>query len=329
MMAESRDTYIDFLRSVGLILLIGVHVNAPEWYVPMRSFDVPLMVFVSALCYKPLRGGYLAYLVKRFKRIYIPVALFLTLLVVATIGLYAIKGKLYFSVGQIVGSFLLLNYPSIGYVWIMRIFLMMALLLPALDTVLKKLNFTVFLTLLVGIIVGQSFMIDVVEMVQNKYIRFAIDETVLYAIGYTPIAIVGLRLRSLNVKESVSLTILTGTLIILFIGLNDWSFDPQTFKYPPQSLYILYGIFGSTLFWSLRGIVGKCTKQGIFLYLSENSMWIYLWHIIPVYAVTRWNEVHGFWFGRFCIVIAVALLLNLIYQRIIINLPSRVYKLVK
>ncbi len=52
-----RNLYIDFMRALGLILLIGVHVNAPDWYVAVRSFDVPLMVFISAMCYKPLRGG--------------------------------------------------------------------------------------------------------------------------------------------------------------------------------------------------------------------------------------------------------------------------------
>lgn len=56
-MNMERDVYVDFLRALGLILLIGVHVHAPEWYVSLRSFDVPLMVFVSAMCYKPLRGG--------------------------------------------------------------------------------------------------------------------------------------------------------------------------------------------------------------------------------------------------------------------------------
>ena len=56
-MIKERDPYIDILRAIGLILLIGVHVNAPTWYIPMRSFDVPLMVFISAMCYKPLRGG--------------------------------------------------------------------------------------------------------------------------------------------------------------------------------------------------------------------------------------------------------------------------------
>ncbi len=55
--ADKRDAYIDFLRALGLILLIGVHVAAPDWYVSVRAFDVPLMVFVSAMCYNSLRGG--------------------------------------------------------------------------------------------------------------------------------------------------------------------------------------------------------------------------------------------------------------------------------
>lgn len=57
MITAKRDSYIDFMRSIGLILIIGVHVAAPTWYVVARSFDVPLMVFVSMLCVKPLNGG--------------------------------------------------------------------------------------------------------------------------------------------------------------------------------------------------------------------------------------------------------------------------------
>lgn len=74
-----RDEYVDFLRSLGLLLLIIAHTRAPQWLTNIRTFDVPLMVFISALCYKSLRGDYLAYCLKRFKRIYIPVFIFLNL----------------------------------------------------------------------------------------------------------------------------------------------------------------------------------------------------------------------------------------------------------
>jgi len=55
--SSSRDSYIDFLRGLGLLLLVVAHTNPQEWLFQFRSFDVPLMVFISAMCYKPLRGG--------------------------------------------------------------------------------------------------------------------------------------------------------------------------------------------------------------------------------------------------------------------------------
>lgn len=53
----SRDSYIDFLRAFGLLLLVVAHTCAPQWLFNLRTFDVPLMVFISAICYNPLRGG--------------------------------------------------------------------------------------------------------------------------------------------------------------------------------------------------------------------------------------------------------------------------------
>lgn len=51
-----RDQYVDFLRGLGLLMLIVAHCWAPSWINRLRGFDVPLMVFVSAICYKPLMG---------------------------------------------------------------------------------------------------------------------------------------------------------------------------------------------------------------------------------------------------------------------------------
>lgn len=57
---SKRDTYIDFLRAFGLLLLVVAHTWPPAWLAAIRTFDVPLMVFISAMCYKPLRGGVLS-----------------------------------------------------------------------------------------------------------------------------------------------------------------------------------------------------------------------------------------------------------------------------
>lgn len=85
-MQPQRDLYIDFLRFIGISLIILAHVEAPSGITQFRSFDVPLMVFVSGLSFSTKGGGFWKYVWKRVKRLCIPVYLFLTILFTAVIG---------------------------------------------------------------------------------------------------------------------------------------------------------------------------------------------------------------------------------------------------
>lgn len=71
-----RDPYIDFLRFLGLALIILVHVNCPNLIKQIRCFDVPLMVFVSGLSCSYKSGDFWGYLLKRTKRLIIPTWIF-------------------------------------------------------------------------------------------------------------------------------------------------------------------------------------------------------------------------------------------------------------
>ena len=44
-----RLIYADYLKFLGLVLVILAHVNAPAMLQQFRSFDVPLMVFISVV----------------------------------------------------------------------------------------------------------------------------------------------------------------------------------------------------------------------------------------------------------------------------------------
>lgn len=57
-MQPQRDLYIDFLRFIGISLIILAHVEAPSGITQFRSFDVPLMVFVSGLSFSTKGGGF-------------------------------------------------------------------------------------------------------------------------------------------------------------------------------------------------------------------------------------------------------------------------------
>lgn len=216
----------------------------------------------------------------------------------------------------VIGSYLLLNGPSIGYVWIMRVFLLMALMLPMLARLLKDINFMSLCILIFGLIGVQQLLVEAIGLIDNKIINFVLDETILYAIGYAPIAILGLKIADLSPRQVLAFLVITLCFIIGFIWCNDMTFQPKLYKYPPQSLYLLYGLFGSALMWSLKPLLAAVTTGRVFRYLSENSMWIYLWHIIPVYAITPWADVPHMWLGRFCFVLAVAIILNLIYANL-------------
>ena len=324
-MQKNRDSYIDFLRALGLLLLIGVHVTAPDWYKPLRSFDVPLMVFVSAICYRPIRnGGYLEYCIKRFKRIYIPVAVFLTIFFIGIYGMFLTTGHSLFSGDQIIGSYLLLNRPSIGYVWIMRVFLMMALLIPFLHRVIDKCNIWVALLIVYGSFIVQEFLVLWVTQMTDSIGKSILDELLLYCVGFTGITIMGLKIRQFTSKSLLAANIIGAVCILVFLGWNDWTFNPQEYKYPPQSLYLLYGLFGCTFLWQTNNIISPYVDYKIFGYLSTNSMWIYLWHIIPVQVLARLNCPANTWLLRYLIVMGCSIIFFTCYRKIISFLPDRI-----
>lgn len=128
---KSRDLYIDFLRFLGLSLIILAHINPPMVLFQFRCFDVPLMLFVSGLTISSSCScKYVNYVTKRTMRLIIPVWIFLAAYLPA---LYFVQfrflPKQYLTGEMIVRSFLLLD-NSIGYVWIIRVFLIVMLVTP-------------------------------------------------------------------------------------------------------------------------------------------------------------------------------------------------------
>ena len=128
---QNRDLSIDLLRFLGLTMIVLVHVNPPFWLTQFRSFDVPMMVFVSGLTVARKEvSSYVGYIVKRTKRLVIPVWTFLAFYL---LGFYYLQFWIlpdqYLTGRMILRSFLLLD-QSIGYVWIIRVFLLIMLLPP-------------------------------------------------------------------------------------------------------------------------------------------------------------------------------------------------------
>jgi hypothetical protein len=203
----------------------------------------------------------------------------------------------------------MLNSPSIGYVWVMRVFLLMALMAPPLLAITRHLRWWSTMLLIGAILILQQVLVVcVLPNITNTIARIIFDQYILYTIGYSPLLILGLSIRNFSQKEQFATTIAFIIVITLMLTIGGISFNPQATKYPPHELYLVYGLTWCSLLWSAKPCLNRLSNKAM-TFISENSMWLYLWHIIPVFSLLRMPFMeHSFWL-RYAFVILVTLLL--------------------
>jgi hypothetical protein len=228
-------------------------------------------------------GGYLTYVLNRVKRIYFPVIEFLVVYLAIRIIPYLIFGKPEISVDRILGAFLLLEEPSFGYLWVMRVFLMMAIVAPLFSALYKRIGERWMMLLMVLLVIGcqliQSF---VMNEIHNSVIFFIVREYVQYILGYSPLLILGFLVKDKSVRDNWILPLACVGLFVWALSANGWIFNPNSSKYPPCGVYLSYGIVVSYLLWVLKPLLLKVSRLSFFKFFSENSMWLYLAHIFAV-----------------------------------------------
>lgn len=253
-MQPQRDLYIDFLRFIGISLIILAHVEAPSGITQFRSFDVPLMVFVSGLSFSTKGGGFWKYVWKRVKRLCIPVYLFLTILFTAVIGAGIVGLKNPWGWDQIAGTYLLLNEPSIGYVWIIRVFLMMSIIAPPLYPLVAKMNMHKFILVLFLILGIQGLLVKSSNYIHIPALATFYREYFLYVIGYSIPLMLGLRLKNATSQELrvtvyyAIFALIAGILVYELQTTGPIVISPF-YKYPPHGYFILYGACVSVILW--------------------------------------------------------------------------------
>ncbi len=147
-MNNNRDTSIDILRFIALSGIILVHVGPGRFLSQLRSFDVPLMVFLSGISYylssqKGNTLSYMGYCMKRFKRLILPVWIFLVIYFL----LYTIATKELPSFNQVASYFTL---TTDWYVWIIRVFFIVALFAPLVASAFHRINTRQFYAIVIS-----------------------------------------------------------------------------------------------------------------------------------------------------------------------------------
>ena len=312
--------YIDYLKALGLLLIILAHSCDNQIIMQLRIFDVPLMVVISGLLaydsYKRSldRGGTLLdYYKKRITRLLIPAWIFLTFyflfLWVENLG-----GAFPYTPERVMRSYLLLD--GIGYVWIIRVYLLCALITPLavfLKEKLKK-NYLIYILLLVlyvGYEIAVCFGLNELNMFFEFILAYLIPYGVIYALGM-------LCAKSKNKYYSF---ILSGIFLVIFsivfilLYNNSGQIVPlRTAKYPPTIYFISYSLFMSFLLIGISKRL-KLKSNRLVQFISRSSLWIYLWHILMIHIVECLNM--SIWPPRYILIVIGACIITYAQNKVV------------
>lgn len=127
---NQRDQSLDCIKFISLIGLFASHIYTNNVILQLRSFDVNLLVILSAYWAnksfeeQPILNlkEYVLYIEKRFCGLILPTWIFITIYIILN---YHFEFQMITPV-QIMRSYLLLN-SSVGYVWIIYVYLICAI----------------------------------------------------------------------------------------------------------------------------------------------------------------------------------------------------------
>lgn len=299
---KTRNTAADSMRVISLCCIVLAHTGVQGVMFGIRNFDVVCMVVVSAMCFgmsfdwKVDRQTYISYVWKRVKRLLMPTWLFLTIYfsVLGVLGfLHLLSVDL--DLRTILCSFLLQNDNGISYVWIVRVYLLLALAYPFFGMINRYVkNNYVYIGLVALLGVLQICLINLSGSIQPQWVRAIYDQGLLYVTGYGIAALVGLRLHDMNRLQRIVCAGVALCVFILFWKLTGGTLI-QEYKYPPHSYFVAYGVFVSVVLYGLFSLpqLSKLGENACVLWISKNSFWIYLWHIVGVGILGIVNPVSG------------------------------------
>lgn len=334
-----RYTIIDILRVIGTMLVILAHVNLPRQINLIRSFDVCLLVLISGYVYgkSPKKESYREYVWKRIKRLCIPSYIMMIIIFSLCLILCFLVGREYpYSNKVIFETFLFIGGKSggIGFFWIVRIYLIMALIAPSLKKINKEIssNIFYFMFLLTGLILNNYIYI----LTWNKYgavCNLFIENYIMSLLAYACVYSVGIRIAYNEKLKKISCVVFSFLVLpILFKMIFNENYSVSSYKYPPRIEYIIYGIWGTLILWVIiENIFINYRKYKIITWLSKESFNIYLVHILVLFLMSWGNKyllritILNNWIVKFIVIIMISII-SVIGKNRILKTIKIIYK---
>lgn len=288
---SERNLSIDYLRCIGTLLIIFAHCNPPNILYQFRSFDVILLVFISGMMIKPIKKTtqYIEYVKGRIKKLIIPTYLLITIIVLLSFLICTLLGKKQlYSISDVIQSYLL--FDGIGYVWIVRIYILIAVLAPLIIYINKIIRkdfwFCIIITMM---LFADSIAVHYFGNELNFYIKYFIIDILPYII----IATIGYRLYSdgKNIVKFLIASFFQFIIIGVVLILLNKSILPSDYKYPPTIFYIMYGLSASILLYIICNKIKFENRINKYIeWVSIHSFTLYLVHIVVLFA---YNMIEG------------------------------------
>ena len=195
---------------------------------------------------------------------------------------------------------------GIGYVWIIRVFFLVALVAPLISAVDKMIkNNMLYLTLLLLLFgLYEVCRYCLTPYMQSDFFKF-FSQQLFYLFPYSILFALGVRISKLSATTK---NLLCMAFFVVFVGIALFFYfqmghfvSTQRYKYPPSVYYISYALLVSIFLdlvsqklWAM--IRGNKQIKYVILFISQNTIWIYLLHI-PFVKFLQMNFVF-----KYCIV---------------------------
>lgn len=299
-----RDISIDYLRVLGTFLVMLAHVLPPDIIQNIRTFDVVMLVYISALSlnisYNPTTT-FKDYLIKRIKRLYVPTAkLLIALFFLSFLACSIVNRQQLFDIKTIIHSFLLLE-DGLGYIWITRVYLIIAIF----SFFVMKYRDNKY------VILG-SFALIIAGIFMLPYLygtNVVTDSYFVIPVPYLLVTLIGILVANGRINKNLVLVICFA--IALLYSLYNRAFEPNAFKYPPSLYYLSYGVACTLILQKI-----PFAPSSIIEWLSKNSFNIYLLHIpflLGLNFLAEYNAFFDIWYVKYLIVCLFSVVIPLVY----------------
>lgn len=289
---KKRNVNLDLIRFTGVLIIMIAHSSPPSWLFQLRNFGTPLLILGSALTYsfiyqhRSMNKG--LFLKKRLKRLIFPLWVFLTFFFLFFwIASFVVKKDFPFSAMDLFNSYNL--YDGIGFVWIFKVYIILAMITPlglqiSNSPISNKKYFT---SIIVAYIIYELGMYLFFNSIPLR-IKDVVIQYFLVIIPYSALYFYGLRLHQLS-NKSLFAIIISSLFVFVILAITKFltfgkPVPTQMYKYPPTIYYLSYAFFCINLIYFVVSRYFKINKTKKFIiWLSANSLWIYLWHIFAYY----------------------------------------------